>query len=154
MRILRKEGNTTLYLLNRSEKHGKQLADKHNAFYHHLTSLKEVIGRSEVILSCTSANNTIIIPADVPEGRRYFIDLAVPGDIDKAIGTIEGVKLFTIDDVERSIGNNKARREKELVKAEKIIQEQAKEFMEWQFDQKFRISTIQNKFIVPENVNL
>ena len=153
LRILRKDGVTQLHLLNRSEKHGKPLAEKHNIVFHNLTSLNKVIGLCKVVLSCTSSDAPIISPVNVLKGERYFIDLAVPGDIDKSVGSLAGVKLFTIEDVEKSIGKNIAQREQEVTKAEAIIQDQVAEFIQWQTDQKLRTKMTYYEHRIPENVN-
>ena len=57
-------------------------------------------------------------------GRRiFFIDIAVPRDVDPDVGKIPGVTLYNIDDLESVVESNKQARKVEAVAAEKIIDE-------------------------------
>jgi len=60
------------------------------------------------------------------EGRGiFFIDIAVPRDVDPEVGKIKGVTLYNIDDLESVVEKNLQARQREALLAEKIIAEDA-----------------------------
>ena len=62
----------------------------------------------------------------------FFLDLAVPRDIEPGIGTIKGVHLYDIDDLKRIAEKNIRLRQNEIDDCEKIIQDKVDRFMERQ----------------------
>jgi len=62
----------------------------------------------------------------------FFIDIAVPRDIDPSINEIENVYVYDIDDLEGIVEFNKEERKKEIIKAQEIIAEGVKAFNQWQ----------------------
>ena len=59
-----------------------------------------------------------------------MIDLAVPRNIEPAVETLPGVRLYCIDDLQ-TISLENRKREKAIQKAELIIQQEAEIFMQW-----------------------
>ena len=61
----------------------------------------------------------------VMRGRRnrplFFIDIAVPRDLDPAINELDNVYLYDIDDLQDVVKLNQEERRREAVKAERII---------------------------------
>ncbi|MBR4152488.1 MAG: glutamyl-tRNA reductase [Selenomonadaceae bacterium] len=65
------------------------------------------------------------------EGRGiFFIDIAVPRDVDPEVGKIKGVTLYNIDDLESVVEKNLQARQREALIAEKIIAEDAQAVIE------------------------
>ena len=62
----------------------------------------------------------------------FFIDIAVPRDLDPAINDLEGCYLYDIDDLERVVAESVAGRREEAVRAEAIVGEEADAFRAWQ----------------------
>ncbi len=67
----------------------------------------------------------------VPAGRRVFIDLALPRDIDPRIADVEGASVINIDELEEAVRRNIALREGEYAPAREIVLEQSGEFRRW-----------------------
>jgi glutamyl-tRNA reductase len=61
----------------------------------------------------------------------FFIDIAVPRDIDPKINEIDNVYLYDIDDLEGVVAQNIAERKQEALQAERIIQEESIKFRSW-----------------------
>jgi glutamyl-tRNA reductase len=61
----------------------------------------------------------------------FFVDIAVPRDIDPEVGTLEDVFLYDIDDLGKIVSENKKVREKEIPKIEQIISEEKEKFIKW-----------------------
>ena len=62
----------------------------------------------------------------------FFIDIAVPRDVDPAVNELEGCYLYDIDDLERVVAESVAGRREEAVRAEAIVGEEAERFRAWQ----------------------
>jgi glutamyl-tRNA reductase len=68
-----------------------------------------------------------------PAGSRplLLIDLAVPRDIDPAIGELAGVELHTIDDLQQTVERTRAQRRAELPAAYSILGAEVDRFTDW-----------------------
>jgi glutamyl-tRNA reductase len=62
----------------------------------------------------------------------FFVDIAVPRDIDPAVNEIEGCYVYDIDDLEQVVQESVAGRREEAVRAEAIVVGEAEEFRAWQ----------------------
>lgn len=60
----------------------------------------------------------------------FFIDIAVPRDVDPEVGKINGVTLYNIDDLESVVEKNLQARQREALLAKKIIAEDVAAIME------------------------
>lgn len=63
-----------------------------------MADVAEAIAAADVVLTCTGAAGTVIDAKDVvPRAEpRVFLDLALPHDIDPAVGTLPGVRLIDL----------------------------------------------------------
>jgi glutamyl-tRNA reductase len=97
-------------------------------------SLPEV----DIVISSTSAPGFVIERDPVARARRsrrgrsqFYIDLAVPRDIDPSIEHLDGVFLYNIDDFSRVVSESLATRWREAERAREIIDAEAKSFDRW-----------------------
>jgi len=100
-RHLIRQGVTRLLVANRSPQRAAQLAQALQAKALLWEEFPEYLVQADIVLSATSAPQPIIQRALVQEVMRvrkhrpmFFIDMAVPRDIDPAIQTLENVFLF------------------------------------------------------------
>ena len=61
----------------------------------------------------------------------FFIDIAVPRDLDPAINELDGCFLYDIDDLERVVEESIVVRRDEAARAEAIVLEEAGAFRAW-----------------------
>jgi glutamyl-tRNA reductase len=61
----------------------------------------------------------------------FFIDIAVPRDLDPGLNDLDNVYLYDIDDLQNVVEINKSERDKEAVKARRIVDEEALNFQAW-----------------------
>lgn len=61
----------------------------------------------------------------------FFIDIAVPRDIQPEVNKLENVYVYDIDDLKGVIELNKTQRQQEAIKAERIVQEEVLKFEKW-----------------------
>ena len=91
----------------------------------------------DIIITSTGAPHYVVKPWQTQqlmtrrEGRGiFFIDIAVPRDVDPEVGKIKGVTLYNIDDLESVVEKNLQARQREAVLARKIIAEDVAAVME------------------------
>ena len=87
---------------------------------------------ADIVVTATGSQRPIITRADVEAatGRRrtdplFIIDVAVPRDVDPAVGEIEQVFLYNVDDLQGIVQENLARRGAEIARAEAIVARRA-----------------------------
>jgi glutamyl-tRNA reductase len=100
-----------------------------------LEELPSRLGEVDVVLASTSAPDVVVRAADVPARRRsplFFIDIAVPRDVEPAVHDLEGCYLYDIDDLEAVVAETIAGRRVEAARAEQLVAEEAERFRAWQ----------------------
>ena len=86
----------------------------------------------DVVVCATSAPDVVVTNAAAraamqkrPARPLFFIDQALPRDVDAAVAEIENVFLYNLDDLARIADENRAAREAELTKCRQIVAEKA-----------------------------
>lgn len=122
-------GATSVFVTNRSFDKAEQLAAEMGGRAVHFDEWQGVLAGVDVVISSTSAPHAVVLPHHIEAVRRvrkfrplFLIDIAVPRDIDPACGDIEEVYLYDIDTLEQLAGEARARRERQIVECEKIIE--------------------------------
>ena len=94
------------------------------------------LAETDVVVSSTSSTRARSSRAeDVPARRGrplFFIDIAVPRDLDPAIGSLDGCFLYDIDDLEAVVAETLAGRRAEAERAEQLVGEEGVRFRQWQ----------------------
>lgn len=92
----------------------------------------------DIVISSTAATEYVITPAGVADALKsrsrrplFFIDIAVPRDIDPAINDLRGCFLYDIDDLQGVVDSNLGERMREAQRAEVIIEDEISEFNHW-----------------------
>jgi glutamyl-tRNA reductase len=128
---LSSRGAEIAYVANRSP---KELAQRFGGKAIGLDDLPSALGDVDVVISSTSAPETILRAADVPARRRrplFFIDIAVPRDLDPEIQRLDGCFLYDIDDLEAVVAETLAGRRAEAARGEQLVAEEAERFRSW-----------------------
>jgi glutamyl-tRNA reductase len=139
LRYLREEGVHQISVVNRSYERASELAPRWHGRAIAWDQLYEAVATADLIISVTGSDEPIMTPANFGRierarfGRPLFIlDLAVPRDFDPAIGNRPDVYLYSIDDLQEACRSNKLKRDKELPRATRIIEQETAKFMtEW-----------------------
>ena len=58
----------------------------------------------------------------------FFIDIAVPRDVDPEINKLDGIFVYDIDDLQSAVGSHVADRRKEAERAEAIVDAEVERF--------------------------
>jgi len=62
----------------------------------------------------------------------FFLDLAVPRDIEPDVGELDGVHLYNIDDLQMIIEQGMSERRLAALEAEQLIEDELNQFVRWQ----------------------
>lgn len=101
--------------------------------------------RVDVIVTSTGAPHYVVKPWETQQlmakrkGRPlFFIDIAVPRDVDPEVESIKGVTLYNIDSLEAVVDEHVQERREEAVGARRIVEEEVKSLV-----QRFRYLSFQ-----------
>ena len=138
-RNLRSRGVERLCVANRSAGRAAQLAERLGATAVELTALAEELERADIVISATGSQGLVLTAETVKRAVRarrgrpiFFVDIAVPRDLDPAINDLEGCYLYDVDDLDRVVRESLAGRRDEAERAEAIAEAEAEEFRAWQ----------------------
>lgn len=86
---------------------------------------------ADIVISSTGSPDFIVTRAAAEHllaGRKhrpmFFVDIAVPRDIDPAVNELDNAFVYDIDDLEQVVKENVAERRREAVRAERIVEEE------------------------------
>lgn len=134
-------GLTAIYVANRTYERAVMLADKIGGRAVNFKDLYRYIALSDVVISCTAAPHPVIRtediqtvmeerlwPLDTHPRHLVIIDIAQPRDVEEGVRSIEGVHLFTIDDLRNVNDAAMESRRSEAGRAQGIIDEEVDHF--------------------------
>ena len=127
-------GASIAFVANRSAERAAQLAARFGGAALTLDEVAGKLSEVDVVLTSTAAPGLLIDAKDVPSRRRhplFFIDIAVPRDVDPAVHELSGCFLYDIDDLEAVVSETIAGRRAEAEVAERLVVEEAERFREW-----------------------
>jgi glutamyl-tRNA reductase len=126
-----------LLVANRTLGHAQELASRHGGVALPLTELDRHLAEADVVFSATAAREPIISRLHVAEALRrrrhkpmMLFDLAVPRDIEASVAELDDAYLYTVDDLERAVEDNRRSRREAADEAEAIIDVQVARFVE------------------------
>ncbi|WP_319406501.1 glutamyl-tRNA reductase [uncultured Desulfosarcina sp.] len=128
----------TITVANRTFSRGVELADRFRGkaikFEEIISCIKDV----DIVISSTGATDYVLRKDQIKEAMKsrrnrslFFIDIAVPRDIDPDINRINNAYVYDIDDLTGIVDENIEDRNREAVKAQRIIDEAVIGFRKW-----------------------
>jgi glutamyl-tRNA reductase len=124
-------GARSIFVTNRSYDRAEQLAAEMGGSAVRFDAWQSVLERVDIVIASTGAPHALIHKEHVAAVRKarkfrplFFIDIAVPRDIDPAVGEIEEVYLYDIDTLEQLAGEARSRRSRQIEECERIIREE------------------------------
>ncbi|MFZ9938213.1 MAG: glutamyl-tRNA reductase [Luteolibacter sp.] len=122
-------GARSIFVTNRSFERAEQLAAEMDGMAVRFDDWQEVLERVDIVIASTGAPHAIVHRGHVEQVRRarkfrplFFIDIAVPRDIDPAVGEIEEVYLYDIDTLEQIASSARVKRQRQIEECERIIE--------------------------------
>ncbi len=133
-----KSGVSKLLVCNRTFANAAKLAEEHQGAAIRFEQLPAYLGSADIIIGSTGAHKYIVTQDMVKQTLRkrkgnplFFIDIAVPRDIDPQLNDLPNVYCYDIDDLQNVVDNNRRERELQAELAADIIQEEVKNVDSW-----------------------
>ena len=150
-RHLMAHGCASIFVANRTYERAVSLAYKFKGQAIHFEDLHNTCDRADIVITSTGAPHAIFRRehGELFLSRRknrpmFFIDIAVPRDVDPAMNKLDGVFVYDIDDLQQSVASHVADRRKEAERAEAIVTLEVERFQ----------ARIQTLDVVPTIVSL
>jgi glutamyl-tRNA reductase len=134
-RHLLAHGCTSIFVANRTYDRAVHLADKFNGQVVRFEDLYNTCDRADIVITSTGAPHAIFRREHGEQflNRRknrpmFFIDIAVPRDVDPAMNKLDGIFVYDIDDLQQAVASHVADRRKEAERAEAIVAAEVERF--------------------------
>jgi glutamyl-tRNA reductase len=150
-RHLMAHGCASIFVANRTYDRAVSLAYKFKGQAIHFEDLHNTCDRADIVITSTGAPHAIFRRehGEMFLSRRrnrpmFFIDIAVPRDVDPAMNKLDGIFVYDIDDLQQAVASHVADRRKEAERAEAIVTLEVERFQ----------ARIQTLDVVPTIVSL
>lgn len=127
-----------LVILNRTVSKAVDLATLLNGVGLPLENLQDELGKADIVIASASVEEPLVTKKLVNEIMKirherplYFIDIAVPRNIDPSVHEIDNVYVYNIDDLKSLVDENIKKRSAAIGEAEAIVNKTARESYEW-----------------------
>lgn len=127
-----------IVVVNRTFKNALELARKFNGQAVQYEERESALADVDIIISSTGATDYVLTRDQVKgvmkkrkNNTLFFIDIAVPRDIDPRINKISNAYVYDIDDLRNIVESNMTRREQETVRAQRFVEEALLAFRRW-----------------------
>ncbi len=131
-------GVTKIVVANRTFCNAVALSKKFNGQPVKFEEMENFLKEVDIIISSTGATEFILTAPQIKKIMRsrknrplFFIDIAVPRDLDPNINKISNCFLYDIDDLQDIVNDNIDERNKEAVKGERLVDEAVVKFINW-----------------------
>ena len=134
-RHLLAHGAESIFVANRTHERAQQLAARFDGRAILFEQLYETCDRADIVITSTGAPHAIfrrehgeLFLARRKNRPMFFIDIAVPRDVDPEMNRLDGIFVYDIDDLQQAVSSHVADRRKEAARAEAIITGEVERF--------------------------
>ena len=127
-----------IFVASRTPAHAEALATEIEGEAIPWSQIDTVLASTDVVATATGANKPLLtksqIDAVMQERQNrplFFIDIAVPRNVEPDVGFIEQVFLYNIDDLQMIVDNNLSKRNSQIEKSEVIVEDTVILFTNW-----------------------
>jgi glutamyl-tRNA reductase len=131
-------GVSRVLVTNRTFARAEKLAGEFGGTPIPFEAFPDQLHQADIVLTSTGAPNFILDRHQVEKVLKlrknkpmFFIDIAVPRDIDPAVNSVDNVYLYDVDDLQGVVQANLKERHKEAKKAEAIVDQEIGQFYNW-----------------------
>lgn len=150
-RHLLARGAGPIFVANRTYDRAEMLAERFGGRAIRFDHLYEHCEQADIVITSTGSPVNIFRREHGERflGRRrnrpmFFIDIAVPRDVDPEMNKLDGIFVYDIDDLQDAVASNAAARSKEAARAETIIDDEVERFQ----------ARLQSLHVVPAIISL
>ncbi len=138
LECLLSEGVRVAIVANRTHERARTLAERHGATAMHYDQCWESLREVDVVICSTAAPVAVVTlerVRDVIDARGdrplCILDIALPRDVEPAVGDLDNVFLYDLDDLRAAAAANLERREEDVPAAKAIIAAEVQKFWDW-----------------------
>lgn len=118
---------------NRSSEKAEKLAEKFNIQHIPFEDVNDELAHTDILIVATGASRPLLDKTHFQNGREMLIiDLSIPNNVDKNVAELPYITLIDVDQLSIQIQDTIEQRKKEIPKAETIIKEMTKDFINWE----------------------
>jgi glutamyl-tRNA reductase len=132
----------SLTVANRTLARAQAIAKPLNASVLTLAQIPQHLKDADIVISSTASQLPILgkglVQSALKERKHkpiFFVDLAVPRDVEAEVGELDDAYLYTVDDLQQIVETNVANRQDAAALADKMVEQQVQQFMRWQQSQ-------------------
>ncbi|QGY41187.1 glutamyl-tRNA reductase [Pseudodesulfovibrio cashew] len=135
---LLQNGVQDIIIANRTLSRARELAQSLGGEPIQIENMTDRLHEVDIVISSTGSPVAVIKAKDVKSVLRkrknkpmFFIDIAVPRDIDPDVNQLDNVYLYDIDDLNEVVEDNMAQRQEEANKARAVVDMETETFSNW-----------------------
>lgn len=132
------EGVRVAIVANRTHERAQSLAEKHGATAMHYDQCWESLRDVDVLICSTASPHPVVTVERVRSSIEArgdkplcILDIALPRDVDAAVGDLDNVFLYDLDDLRAAAEANLERREENVPAAREIIAAEVQKYWDW-----------------------
>ncbi len=132
------EGAHGTVVASRSEARARALAQRLGASFARFEDFARALRTADIVVSATAAPHAVVtrdlVLQSMPNGPDrplLIVDIALPRDVEPEVGEVPNIFLYQIDDLRQIVEDNLERRQKEIPRAERIVETAVAEFWAW-----------------------
>ncbi|HMK31097.1 MAG TPA: glutamyl-tRNA reductase [Terriglobales bacterium] len=130
-------GVGTIYVVNRTHERALEMARKFDGQALQFSDLYTTCDKADIVITSTGAPHAIFRRehGEAFMARRrnrpmFFIDIAVPRDVDPSLNQVDGIFVYDIDDLQQVVSSHISDRKREALRAEDIVAVEVERFSE------------------------
>jgi glutamyl-tRNA reductase len=135
---LRSRGVSRVTVVSRTLENGYALAERFGGETLTFDRLGDALATADIAIGSTAAPHIVVDVPMVeaamrhrPDRPLFFIDIAVPRDIEPGVARIPNVHLYDVDDLQDHLKSHIAERQGQVPHVEAIVREEADLFLDW-----------------------
>jgi glutamyl-tRNA reductase len=131
-------GSKQIVVINRTFGRSSNMVERYGIEAKDWQELEDQLIDADIVIACAAVQDYLFekesfkqIAAHRQKKMMLIIDIAVPRNFEQAVNEIEGVHLYSVDDLSEVARQNRKAREEDIARGMEIIHENADEFMDW-----------------------
>ena len=129
-------GAAAIFVANRTHTRALALAERFRGTAIRFEELYQTADQADIVITSTGSPHAIFRRehGELFLHRRknrpmFFIDIAVPRDVDQEMNKLDGIFVYDIDDLQQVVSANVANREREAARAHEIVETELQRFV-------------------------
>ena len=138
LECLIREGVRAALVVNRNPERAEELARRHGAIAMRYEERWARLHEVDLLISSTAAPHPVVGVADIAptvparaDRPLCILDIAVPRDVEAAVGELDNVFLYDVDDLQAVVAASLEQRQAELPTAEEVIAKEVETYWAW-----------------------